>query len=137
MRDIGRSILVWASLALAGCASSLVGLQSDGTYILESSEQSWSCDALQRNLAERVEVLKLLPAKAKAEHAEAPQTALSLIGRWMSSGNKGLTAIAEYDRERAHAFAMQRAMHEKKCPPVDIDRDLAEADAEIRSLRGK
>jgi hypothetical protein len=122
-------------VALGGCASSIVGLQSDGTYILERGELSSSCDAMHRNLNTRVEMLRALPEKAKSERESVPTTAWSMFGRWMSSQNKGLTAINEYDRERAHAFAVQRAMREKQCQPVDLDRELAEADAAIRKIR--
>lgn len=135
VKNICNSALVWGALALAGCASSIVGLQSDGTYILERSERTYSCDALHKNFVERVEVLKLLPEKAKAERQEAPQTAASLISRWMSGPNKGLVAIDQYDRERAHAQALQRTISEKNCPPVDLDRELAEADAEVTRIR--
>jgi hypothetical protein len=135
VKNICNSALVWGALALAGCASSIVGLQSDGTYILERSERTYSCDALHKNFVERVEVLKLLPEKAKAERQEVPQTAASLIGRWMSGPNKGLVAIDQYDRERAHAQALQRTISEKNCPPVDLDRELAEADAEVTRIR--
>jgi hypothetical protein len=135
--NVSYTALVWVVLALAGCAGSIVGLQSDGTYVLEKNEHTLSCDAMARNLAERVELLKLLPERARAERMEAPQTAVSLITRWMSSGKKGLAAIEQYDRERAHAYALQRVMHEKQCPPADLDRDLAEADAQIAGIRGK
>ena len=50
-------------VALAGCASSLVGLQSDGSYKLESSELTSSCDAMHKNFNTRVDLLKMLPAK--------------------------------------------------------------------------
>ena len=136
MKNIRNSALVWGALALAGCASSIVGLQSDGTYILERNERTFSCDTLRKNFTDRVEVLKLLPEKAKAEREEAPQTAASLISRWMSGPSKGLVAIEQYDRERAHAQALQRTLSEKNCPPADLDRELAEADAEVTRIRG-
>lgn len=130
-----RGALLAGLVALGGCASSLVGLQSDGTYILERGELSSSCDAMHRNFNTRVEILKGLPARAKAEREAVPTTAWSMVGRWLSSPNKGLNAINDYDRERAHALAVQRAMREKQCQPVDLDRELAEADAEIRRIR--
>lgn len=136
VKNIRNSALVWGALALAGCASSIVGLQSDGSYILERNERAHSCDALHKTFVERVEVLKLLPERAKAERQEAPQTAASMISRWMSGSSKGLVAIEQYDRERAHARALQRTMSEKNCPPVDLDRELAEADAEVTRIRG-
>lgn len=130
-----RCALLVGVVALAGCASSLVGLQSDGTYKLESSELSTSCDSMHKNFNIRIEILKSLPEKAKAERETVPTTAWSMVGRWMSSPNKGLKTINDYDRERAHASAVQRAMREKQCQPVDLDRELAEADAKIREIR--
>jgi hypothetical protein len=127
--------LLVGAIALAGCVSSIVGLQSDGSYKLETSELSSSCDAMHKNFNTRVEMLKMLPDKAKAERETVPATAWSMVGRWMSSSNRGLNAINDYDRERAHASAVQRAMREKQCPPVDLDRELADADAEIRKIR--
>ena len=132
---IRRTALVLGALALGGCASTIVGLQTDGTYVLEKTEHTQSCDSMSRNFTERVEILKMLPEKAKLERQEVPDTAVSMLSRWMGSGNKGLAAVTQYDRERAHAHALQRAMHEKKCPPVDLDRELAEADAQVAAIR--
>lgn len=131
-----RCALFVGVVALGGCASALVGLQTDGSYKLEGSEISSGCDAMHKNFNTRVEILKALPDKAKSERETVPTTAWSMVGRWMSSPNKGLNAINDYDRERAHASAVQRAMREKQCQPVDLDRELAEADAEIRRIRG-
>ncbi len=133
---IDRTLVVWGLLGLTACGSSLVGLQSDGTYILERGERSSSCDALQKNFTSRVEVLKALPAKARAEQETAPATAWSMFGRLLGAPNRGLAAIQEYDRERAHAQALQRNMHEKKCLAVDLDRELAETDAAMAAIRG-
>ena len=130
-----RCVLLAGVVALAGCAGSLVGLQSDGTYKLETAELSTNCDAMHKNFNTRIDILKALPEKAKAERETAPTTAWSMVGRWMSSSNKGLNAVNDYDRERAHASAVQRAMREKQCQPVDLERELAEADAEMRKIR--
>lgn len=135
---IGQTALVLGALAFGGgCASAIVGLQTDGSYILEKTEHTQSCDAMSRSFAERVQILKLLPDRAKAEREDAPQTAVSMLNRWMSGGNKGVAAIDQYDRERAHAHALQRVMHEKKCPQVDLDRELAEADAQVAAIRSQ
>jgi hypothetical protein len=120
---------------LWGCASAKVGLQGDGLYILERSEQSADCQGLYKNIWGRIQILKGLPAKAKVEQATAPPTAFSLFGRLFSGPNKGLDAVAEYNRERAHAYAVQRAMNEKRCVAVDLDRELAEVDIEMAQVR--
>jgi hypothetical protein len=133
-----RAVLTVMLLAgmhqLAGCMSAL-GLQTDGTYLLEQSEEQASCDALQKSLWGRIQLINELPAKAKAEQAAPPPTASSLLGRWLGSNSKGLKAVEDYDRERAHAYALQRAMRQKRCPPIDVDREIAAAAAEMARIR--
>jgi hypothetical protein len=137
VRTIIRLSSFAALYGFCGCVNSIVGLQSDGTYLLERNERSASCEALTKNLTNRVEVLRTLPAKAKAERETPPPTASSLFGRWFSGPNRGLAAVEEYDRERAHAYAVHRHMSEKKCTPVDLDRELADVAAEMANIRGK
>ena len=108
-----------------------VGFQSDGTYILERSELNSDCSALHQSIWGHIEVLKGLPVRAQAEQDKAPQTASSFFGRWFGGPNKGLAAVAEYNRERAHVFALRRTMVEKKCLEVDVTGELARADAEM------
>jgi len=128
-------VLLVALQNLSGCASTLVGLQSDGTYILERNEQSGSCQTLYQSIWGRIEILKAIPAKARTEQQTAPPTTSLLFGRWFSGRNKGLAAVEEYDRERAHAYALQRAMNEKKWVTVDLDRELSEVTAEMAKIR--
>lgn len=128
-------VLLAGTLGLWGCAAAKVGLQGDGSYVLERSEQSADCQALYRNIWGHIQILKGLPAKAKVEQATPPPTASSLFGRLFSGPSKGLDAVAEYNRERAHAFAVQRTMGEKKCVAVDLDRELAEVDLEMAQIR--
>lgn len=133
-------IIRWTVLLLAvshawGCAAARVGFQTDGTYILERSEQTADCQALHKSIWGRIQIIKDLPAKARAEQQTAPPTAFSLFGRLFGSSNKGLDAIAQYDRERAHVYALQRTMIEKKCIHVEVDAELADASAEIARLR--
>lgn len=118
-----------------GCASASVGLQSDGRYILERNELSADCQALHRNIWGRIQVIKDLPAKARAEQQTAPPTAFSLFGRLFGGPSRGLDAVAQYDRERAHVYALQSTMIEKKCIAVDVDGELAEAAAEMAKIR--
>ena len=127
-------VLLLAASHLWGCASARIGLQSDGTYILESRERSADCQVLHKSIWGRIEIIKGLPAKARAEQQTVPSTAFSLFGR-LFGANKGLDAIAQYDRERAHVYALQRTMIEKKCIAVDVDAELAEANAEMARLR--
>jgi hypothetical protein len=135
-----RAVLTIVLLAgvhqLTGCMGAL-GLQSDGTYLLERSEEQATCDSLYKSLSGRIQLIKELPAKAKAEQAAPPPTAFSLLGRWLDSGSKGLKAVEDFDRERAHAYALQRAMRQNKCVPVDVDLEIAPAAAEMARIREK
>jgi hypothetical protein len=130
-----RLLLSLVLLCLASCASVSVGFQSDGSYILERSEQSADCSALHKSIWGRIEVLKGLPARARVEQENAPPTASSLFGRLFGGPNKGLSAVAEYNRERAHVVALRRTMVEKKCIEVDVSAELAQADADMARLR--
>ena len=122
-------------LHLAGCAAVTVGLQGDGRYVLERSEQSSDCQALHKNILGRIQLLKELPAKARVERESAPPTASSLFGRLFSGPHRGLDAVVQYDRERAHVVALQRAMVDKKCIDVHLDSELVEVDAEMAKIR--
>jgi hypothetical protein len=126
--------LLAAATLLAGCMSSL-GLQPDGSYALERHEEQASCDALYKNIWGRIQLIKGLPAKATAEQAQPPPTASLLFGRWFGGPSKGLKAVQEYDRERAHTYALQRLMREKKCVAVDVDMELAEVNAQMARIR--
>ena len=131
---VALCVVLLAGVHLGGCMSSL-GLQSDGTYLLEQHEQQASCDALYKDLWGRIQLLKGMPAKAMAEQAAPPPTASQLFGRWFGSTSSGLKTVAEYDRERAHVYALQRTMREKKCVNVDLDLELAEVAAEMARIR--
>ena len=74
-------IVLLAGVLCAGCMSSL-GLQTDGTYLLERHEEQASCDALYKNIWGRIQLIKGLPAKAKAEQAAPAPTASLMFGRW-------------------------------------------------------
>jgi hypothetical protein len=120
-----------------GCASAKIGLQADGSYILERGEQAADCQVLHKNIWGHIQILKGIPAKARAEQQSPPPTASSLFGRWFGGPNRGLDAVAEYDRERAHVYALQRTMVEKKCIAVDVDGELADVTAEMARIRPK
>lgn len=119
----------------AGCASASIGLQKDGTYNLESSEQTMDCNRLSNSIWGRLQVLKSLPAKAKAEREAAAPTAMQAVGRWFGGSTKGLASLEDYDRERAHVRSLHRTLLGKGCPPLDIERELAATDAQIAEYR--
>ena len=124
--------LIACALA-AGCSSASIGLQKDGTYNLESSEQTMDCHRLSNSIWGRLQVMKALPAKAKVERASAAPSC-SAGGRRGGSA-KGLASLEEYDRERAHVRSLHRTLIDKGCPPLDIERELAATDADIAEYR--
>ena len=129
-----HAVLLACALA-AGCASASIGLQKDGTYTLDSSEQTLDCGRLSNNIWGRLQVLKSLPAKAKAEREAAAPTAVQAVGRWFGGSTKGLASLEEYDRERAHVRSLHRTFIGKGCPPLDIESELAATDAAIAEYR--
>ena len=128
-------VAVFACALAAGCSSASLGLQKDGTYNLDSSEQTMDCNRLSNSLWGRLQVLKALPAKAKVEQASVAPTAAQAVGRWFGGSTKGLASLEEYDRERAHVRSLHRTLIGKGCPPLDIERELASTDAEIAEFR--
>src|SRR5262245_51914267 len=56
-----RAVLCIVLLAgvhqLTGCAGSLVGMQSDGTYLLERNEEQGTCDALYKSIWGRIQLI--------------------------------------------------------------------------------
>ena len=141
-RDLARCCLrarlpvaLLACTLVAGCSTATIGLQKDGTYNLDSSEQALDCTRLSNNIWGRLQVLKSLPGKARTERASAAPTAAQAFGRWFGSSTKGLASLEEYDRERAHVRSLHRALIAKGCPPLDIERELAATDAEIAEYR--
>ena len=67
VRIIHCFVLLMAASQIWGCASASVGFQTNGTYVLERNEQSADCQALHKNISGRIQVLKGIPAKARAE----------------------------------------------------------------------
>lgn len=122
---------------LAGCATGPIGLQKDGSYILESSEQKLDCDRLYKAIWGRLQLLKKLPERAKAEMEQTPPTAFLALGRIFGGQNKGLATIDEYDREVAHIGALHGAMGQKGCARIDLERELADTEFAMSQLRRK
>lgn len=133
VRALLCAILCTLALACAGCSTS-VGLQKDGTYLLEKGEQTLDCQRLANAIWGRLQVLRALPDRAKSERAAAAPTAAQAIGRMFGSGSD-LPSLKEYDRERAHVRSLHRTLLEKGCPPLDIERELAATDAAIAEQR--
>jgi hypothetical protein len=120
---------------LTACSSAPVGLQKDGTYALDKSEHELACDRLYKTVWGHVQVMRELPARVKAEQEAAPKTAWSAFGRMFGSSDHGLSAFEDYNRERAHTQALHRAMQEKGCVLLDLDRELAQIEAAMADLR--
>jgi hypothetical protein len=131
----GLAIVLLACALAGGCASASIGLQTDGTYNLDTSEETMDCTRLSNSIWGRLQVLKALPAKAKTERDSVSPTAVQAVGRWFGSSTKGLATLAEYDRERAHVHSLHRILIGKGCPPLDIERELAATDEAIAQYR--
>jgi hypothetical protein len=129
-----RAGLCALALASAGCSAS-VGLQKDGSYILERTEETMDCPRLANSIWGRLQVLKSLPDKARNERAAAAPTAFEAVGRMFGGASKVLPSLKEYDRERAHVRSLHRILLDKGCPPLDIERELAATDAVIAEYR--
>jgi len=93
------------------------------------------CQRLSNSIWGRLQVLKAIPAKAKAEQETVAPTAVQAVGRWFGGSTKGLNSLAEYDRERAHVRSLHRVLLGKGCPPLDIESELAATDAAIAEYR--
>lgn len=132
----GGIVTTTLCLLLAGCASMpQLGLQDNGSYILETHEQSMECDKLEKTIWGRVQVMKALPARAKKEMEQTPNTAVLAWGRLFGGPNKGLATVDEYDREAAHVDALHRVMLQKGCPRIELERELADTEFAMAQLR--
>jgi hypothetical protein len=123
------------ALCAGGCASSSVGLQKDGNYLLETDERAMDCQRLHNSIWGRLQVMKALPDRIRAERAKEPPTAALAFGRLFGGKSKGLASLAEYDREHAHVRALHRAALDRGCPPIDVERELATTDAVVAQFR--
>jgi hypothetical protein len=121
-------------LGAAGCASK-IGLQSDGSYILDRGEQGMDCQRLSNSVWGRLQILRSLPDKIKAEREAAAPTAFQAFGRMFGTSTQGLVNLKEYDRERAHVRSLHRQLIEKGCPPVDVEREIATTDDLVAPYR--
>ena len=92
------------------------------------------CHRLSNSIWGRLQVIKSLPDRAKAERQAAPPSAVSAFGR-LFGPNKGLATLVEYDRERAHLRSLHRALIDKGCQPIDVERELAPIDAAMAEFR--
>jgi len=126
-------VAVATALALAGCAAS-VGLRQDGTYVLPANELGMDCPRLRNGILAKLDTLKSLPAAAKTERENAAPTAVAAFGRLFGS-NGGIAAFDTYERERAHVRALQGALIDKGCPPLDVERELVAIDAAMSAAR--
>jgi hypothetical protein len=123
------------ALSLGGCAGSTAGLQKDGSYVLATDEHSLDCQRIQNSIWGRLQVMKALPDRAKAERAQVPPTAALAWGRMFGGKSKGLATLDDYDREHAHVRALHRKALDRGCPPIDVERELASMDAAMGEFR--
>lgn len=128
--------MVGCALAIAaltaGCSTmhDLAGLeragpQSDGGYILTSSESSMDC----RALAERIDVTLEEMAKAaggiKAEREQLPPTVASLFARATGGADGGLKSARKHREGAAHVRALAAEQARKGCASADVEPRIA------------
>jgi hypothetical protein len=123
------------ALCAGGCGGASVGLQKDGSYHLENDERAMDCQRLHNSIWGRLQLMKALPEKVRAERAKEPPTAALAFGRLFGGKSRGLATLEEYDREHAHVRALHRAALDRGCPPIDVERELAGIDAVIAEFR--
>jgi hypothetical protein len=130
-----NSSLCALALLAGGCAGAPAGLQKDGSYVLEQDERIMDCQRLHNGIWGRLQLMKALPERARAERQKSPPTAALALGRLFGGQDKGLATLAEYDREHAHVRALHRTAIDKGCPPIDVERELAATDAVMAEFR--
>ena len=139
MRTKLTRLLCALALSFGGCAGSTVGLQKDGNYVLASDEHSLDCQRIQNSIWGRLQVMKAMPEKAREERQNAPPTApptASLAwGRMFGGKGDGLATVKDYDREHAHVRALHRKALDTGCPPIEVERELAQIDALMAQYR--
>lgn len=103
--------------------------------MLSADDQRLDCRRLRERSDNLLDQLKALPMQAAMEIKEAPQTMALFVGRMMGNAETGVAAVAEFDKGRAEAAALNEVRAEKGCGTVDIDAELSGATAEIQTLK--
>ena len=111
------------------------GYQPSGSYVLSAEDQRLDCRRLRERSDSLLDQLKALPMRAAEEIKEAPATMALFVGRVIGDSKSGVAAVAEFDKGRAEATALNEARAQKGCGTVDLDAELSGATAEMATLK--
>ena len=135
---------LFLQLGLLGCSTLTevagvpqAGYQPTGSYVLSAEDQRLDCRRLRERSESLLDQLKMLPIRAAEEIKGAPATIALFVGRVMGDSTTGIAAVAEFDKGRAEAAALNQARAQKGCGTVDLDAELSGANAEIATLRSQ
>jgi len=131
-------------VGLLGC-STLTGVagmpqaghQPGGGYVLSAEDQRLDCRRLRERSDSLLDQLKSLPMRAAEEIKEAPATVALFVGRVIGDSKSGVAAVAEFDKGRAEAAALNEARAQKGCGTVDLDAELSGPAAELSTLKSQ
>ena len=114
------------AMTVAGCSTGSglsgaprPGYQKDGSYVLNSEQQSLGCRELQERQLGLQQQLEALPARAVKEMQELPQTVASAWARLVGSPDQGVPALAEYNQAKAESVAVNESLSRKGCTSVE------------------
>jgi hypothetical protein len=113
------------------------GYQPTGSYVLSAEDQRLDCRRLRERSESLLDQLKALPMRAAEEIKEAPATMALFVGRVMGDSKSGVAAVAEFDKGRAEAAALNEARAQKGCGTVDLDAELSGPAAELSTLKSQ
>jgi hypothetical protein len=113
------------------------GYQPSGSYVLSADEQRYDCRRLRERSESLLDQLKALPMQAALEIKEAPATMAQFVGRVMGNSESGVAAVAEFDKGRAEAKALNEARAQKGCGTMNLDAELSGATAEMTTLKNQ
>jgi hypothetical protein len=113
------------------------GYQPTGSYILSADDQRLDCRRLRERSENLLDQLKALPMRAAEEIKEVPATMALFVGRVMGDSTTGIAAVAEFDKGRAEAAALNEARAQKGCGTINLDAELSGASAEMATLKSQ
>lgn len=131
--QLAAVLVLVAGVTLGACSTvhDIAGLpragpQSDGSYILTSSESSMDC----RSLAERVEValdgMSKAAAKIPKEKEALPPTMLGVFERALGGVDQGMTSARKLREGELHVRALAAEQARKGCATsADLEARIA------------
>jgi hypothetical protein len=142
-RAICAAVLL-LQLGLLGCSTLTdvagvpkAGYQPTGSYVLSAEDQRLDCRRLRERSDSLLDQLKALPMRAAQEIQEVPATMALFVGRVIGDSTTGVAAVAEFDKGRAEAAALNEARAQKGCGTLDLDAELSGANAEMATLKSQ